>query len=66
MLHPVLHNFSLHAGGSHYPTINPKLQEAFANMIIEKCAQLAEEADSDPGNRIRTYFGLNNEHTTNS
>ena len=39
---PTLHNFSLQAGGSHYPTINPKMQEAFANMIINECIKLAE------------------------
>ena len=64
-MHPILQNFSLQAGGSHYPSINPLMQEAFARMIIEKCAELAEEADSDPGDCIRNYFGLNNEHTTN-
>lgn len=45
-MNPVLHNFSLQAGGSHYPSINPKMQEAFANMIIEECIKLAE-ADED-------------------
>ena len=74
MLHPTLHNFSLQAGGSHYPNINPKMQEAFARMIIEKCAELADQAHSTPwtvefskpSEVIRTYFGLDNEHTTNS
>lgn len=69
-MHPILHNFSLQAGGSHYPTINPAMQEAFARMIIEKCAELA---DNDPidrragcgyetktaGQRIKEYFGMN-------
>lgn len=39
---PLLHNFSLQAGGSHYPSINPAMQEAFANMIIAECVKLAE------------------------
>jgi hypothetical protein len=41
-MNPVLKNFSLQAGGSHYPSINPKMQEAFANMIIANCVKLAE------------------------
>lgn len=45
-MNPVLHNFSLQAGGSHYPSINPKMQESFANMIIEECIKLAA-ADED-------------------
>lgn len=45
-MNPILHNFSLQAGGSHYPSINPKMQESFANMIIEECIKLAE-ADED-------------------
>lgn len=40
---PILHNFSLQAGGAHYPSINPKMQEAFANMIVEECMNLAEQ-----------------------
>lgn len=44
-MHPTLHNFSLQAGGSHYPSINPKMQEAFGNMIIEECIRLAEQEE---------------------
>ena len=64
MLTPILHNFSLQAGGSHYPTINPKMQEAFAKMIIETCAELADRESSAPfdtyGDLIRNHFGLDN------
>lgn len=42
---PILHNFSLQAGGSHYPGINTQMQEAFANMIIAECVRLAEEEE---------------------
>ena len=45
LMTPILHNFSLQAGGSHYPTVNPKLQEAFANMIIAECINLAEQEE---------------------
>lgn len=44
-MNPVLQNFSLQAGGSHYPSVNPKLQEAFANLILNKCTQLAEQEE---------------------
>ena len=63
-MHPILHNFSLQAGGSHYPTVNPQMQEAFARMIIETCAELANRDSPAPfeshGDLIRNYFGLDN------
>ena len=69
-MHPTLHNFSLQAGGSHYPTINPAMQEAFANMIIEKCAELASQPSSHPYNSyadmIRAHFGLIDGRETSS
>lgn len=69
-MHPILHNFSLQAGGSHYPTINPAMQEAFAEMIIERCAELASQPSSHPYNSyadmIRAHFGLTNGRETSS
>jgi hypothetical protein len=74
-MHPTLHNFSLQAGGSHYPTINPQMQEAFANMIVNECIRLAEEeedrfnamGEADLAYAMQNYqlmlkqhFGLNN------
>ena len=35
-------------------------------MEKARTPELADQADSDPGDRIRTYFGLNHGHTTNS
>lgn len=32
-----LKELSLEAGGSHYPSVNPALQEAFARLIINEC-----------------------------
>lgn len=66
---PILKNFSLQAGGSHYPTVNPKMQEAFARMIIEKCAEIADHDPIDrragcgyitktAGQRIKEHFGI--------
>ena len=58
----LLTEFQLQAGGSHYPDINPKQQEAFARMIIERCAELADQPSSHPfntyGDLIREHFKL--------
>lgn len=35
----LLKEMQLQAGGSHYPDINPQMQEAFARMIIKKCIE---------------------------
>ena len=63
-MHPILKNFSLQAGGSHYPEINPQMQEAFARLIVETCAELADRDTPAPfdsyGDLIRDYFGVNN------
>jgi 2C-methyl-D-erythritol 2,4-cyclodiphosphate synthase len=40
----VLEEISLQAGGSHYPTINPRMQEAFARIIIAKCVDIVKQA----------------------
>jgi hypothetical protein len=69
-MNPLLKNFSLHAGGAHYPEINPNLQEAFAKMIIETCAELANRESSAPfdtyGDLIRDYFGIEDGRKTNN
>lgn len=65
-VNPILHDFSLQAGGSHYPAINPKMQEAFAKLIIDKCAELASRPSSYPYNSyadmIRAYFSVTDAH----
>lgn len=33
---------SLMAGGSHYPMINPQLQQKFAELIIQECIGVVE------------------------
>jgi hypothetical protein len=37
-----LKQLSLMAGGSHYPIINPQLQEKFAELIIQECIGIIE------------------------
>ena len=63
-MNPILKNFSLQAGGAHYPDVNPQMQEAFAKLIIETCAELANRDSSSPfesyGDLIRNYFGVDN------
>lgn len=78
---PLLHNFSLQAGGSHYPSINPAMQEAFANMIIAECVKLAEAEEDrylEMGETdlayamanyqalIKKHFGVDNERRTSN
>ena len=33
----LLRKLQLQAGGSHYPDINPQIQELFAKLIVEEC-----------------------------
>lgn len=78
---PLLQNFSLQAGGSHYPTVNPQMQEAFANMIVNECIRLAEQEEDrflemgepDLGYAMQNYqmllkqhFGLTNGRKTSN
>ncbi len=41
-----LAHLSLMAGGSHYPSINPDMQQAFANLIIQECIQAVQATDT--------------------
>lgn len=33
---------SLMAGGSHYPSINPDLQQKFGELIVEECVKICD------------------------
>lgn len=53
--------FSLEAGGSHYPTINPQLQQRYGELILQECIAIAEDTRYDGkvvAARIRFAFGL--------
>ena len=39
---------SLMAGGSHYPTVNPDLQQRFGELVVEECIQQLLEWKSEP------------------
>lgn len=59
---------SLMAGGSHYPSINPDLQQKFGELIIEECCKvLSTETIRHDGygynqhalyQKIREHFGI--------
>jgi hypothetical protein len=39
----LLKKFQLEAGGSHYPSINPQMQEQFAKLIVNECINICEQ-----------------------
>jgi hypothetical protein len=61
---------SLEAGGSHYPTINPQMQQRFGELIVAECIAIcnkiyferypdAEDFErSEEGDAIKKYFGV--------
>jgi hypothetical protein len=38
----LLTKLQLKAGGSHYPSINPQMQDSFAKLILEECVGIIE------------------------
>ncbi len=57
---------SLLAGGSHYPTINPDLQQRFGELIVKECIQqlLAWKTEPFPFDEntavwiLKNHFGI--------
>jgi hypothetical protein len=41
-------HLSLMAGGSHYPTINPDMQQRFGELIVEECIQQLQAWKNEP------------------
>lgn len=41
----LIKKFQLQAGGSHYPSINPDMQMAFARQIVEECIDAVRNTD---------------------
>jgi len=39
----LLKELQLQVGGSHYPSINPEMQEAFARLVIAKCIDAVKQ-----------------------
>ena len=42
----LLKNLQLQAGGSHYPSINPEMQLAFARLIVKECIEAVRNTDT--------------------
>jgi hypothetical protein len=62
-----IREISLAAGGSHYPSINPELQQRFAELIVQECVRYLNEDyqrdfDSlwreDLSKGIKKHFGV--------
>jgi hypothetical protein len=53
---------SLEAGGSHYPTINPQMQQRFAELIVKEMLQTCEDHPAWTGRmigeQIKQHFGV--------
>ena len=57
----LLTRLQLEAGGSHYPTINPDMQQRFAELIIQECVQVLDS--HEPLNTwTKRYSTLVKEH----
>jgi hypothetical protein len=67
-MNAVLQNLSLLAGGSHYPTVNPAMQQRFAELIVDQCCDLLRDRVEvaldasgnvvDPEELIRQHFEM--------
>jgi hypothetical protein len=62
-----IRELSLAAGGSHYPSINPEIQQRFAELIVQECVRYFNEDyqrdfDSlwreDLSKGIKKHFGV--------
>ena len=57
---------SLMAGGSHYPSINPDLQQKFGELIVQECAEVLLKWKGEPfpfdenlaASLIKEHFGI--------
>ncbi len=52
---------ALEAGGSHYPDVNTKQLERFAELIVKECADMVDRAISDggvDGRILKEHFGV--------
>jgi len=61
----LLRKLQLQAGGSHYPDINPQIQEKFAELIVGECSRIADDwvnnednGENYPSDKIKQHFGV--------
>jgi hypothetical protein len=55
----LLKQFQIEAGGSHYPSINPHMQEQLAKLIVQECVRVVENLSpgyDDYRNQIEDAF----------
>ena len=60
-MNEIFKKLSLEAGGSHYPDINPQLQQKFAELVIRDTLQAARAGlENGPGmeEAVYQYFGI--------
>ena len=55
----LLTKFQLQAGGSHYPGINPQIQEIFARLIVQECIDCIRGAGLTDEVAVRNGLGFN-------
>ena len=61
MMNEIFKKLSLEAGGSHYPTINPQLQQKFAELVIAETLQAVRaglEFGPSMEEAVEQYFGI--------
>jgi hypothetical protein len=55
----VIKQLALQAGGSHYPDVGGKTLEKFAELIVLKCAEIADTAEPFlASDLIKQHFGV--------
>jgi len=55
----VIKQLALQAGGSHYPDVGGKTLEKFAELIVLKCAEIADTAEPFlSSDLIKQHFGV--------
>lgn len=65
-MNEVFKKLSLEAGGSHYPSVNPAMQQRFGELIVQECANVLLEWKSEPfpldpdfaAKLIKEHFGI--------
>jgi len=60
-MNEIFKKLSLEAGGSHYPDINPQLQQKFAELVIRDTLQAARaglEYGPSMEEAVYQYFGI--------
>jgi hypothetical protein len=58
-MNPTIKQLALEAGGSHYPDVNTMQLVKFAELIVLKCADIADTAEPFlASDLIKQHFGV--------